>query len=181
MAVQACLTLLFCTARKLLVKSARHWSTLGKLAPANSVDVPPKGSKPSAIDRFNARAGIENYKNRLLNDPASFVSFFSKKFLRLWYAGESGRNDAIILSVNGPIYLFAVTGLVLAWRRKMLLAWVPFSIVAYFILVHWVSLPLFRYLMPVMPYLIGFAAFAIISIFERVGIMRSSCDIARNC
>ena len=158
----------------------KEWPPYYKALLANSVDVPPKGSKPSAIDKFNARAGLENYKSRLLNDPASFVSFFSKKFLRLWYAGESGRNDAIILSVNGPIYLFAVTGLVLAWRRKMLLAWVPFSIVAYFILVHWVSLPLFRYLMPVMPYLIGFAAFAIISIFERVGIMRSSCDIARS-
>jgi 4-amino-4-deoxy-L-arabinose transferase-like glycosyltransferase len=149
----------------------KEWPPYYEALLANGVNVPPKGSKPSAIDKFNARAGMENYKSRLRNDPASFVSFLSKKFLRLWYAGESGRNDAIILSVNLPIYLFALAGLVLAWRRKMLLGWVPFSIVAYFILVHWASLPLFRYLMPIMPYLIGFAAFTIISILEKAGIL----------
>lgn len=145
----------------------KEWPAYYETLLANGVNVPPKGSKPSEIDKFNARAGIENYKSRLHNDPVTFVSFLSKKFLRLWYAGESGRNDAIILSVNLPIYLLALAGLVLAWRRKMLLVWVPFSIVAYFILVHWVSLPLFRYMMPVMPYLIGFAGFTIISIFDR--------------
>ena len=159
----------------------KKWPGYYETLLANSVNVPPKGSKPSVVDKFNARAGMENYKSRLLNDPVSFVSFLSRKFLRLWYAGESGRNDAIILAVNLPIYLFAVIGLILAWRRKMLLVWVPFSIVAYFILVHWVSLPLFRYLMPAMPYLIGFAAFAIISILERAGILHSSATMVRNC
>jgi 4-amino-4-deoxy-L-arabinose transferase-like glycosyltransferase len=159
----------------------KEWPAYYATLLANSGNVPPRGSKPSAIDKFNARAGIENYKSRFRNDPLSFVSFLSQKFLRLWYAGESGRNDAIILSVNLPIYLLAIAGLVLAWRRKMLLAWVPFGIVAYFILVHWVSLPLFRYLMPVMPYLIGFAAFTIICLLERTGILHSRAAMARNC
>lgn len=158
----------------------KEWPAYYEALLANGVNVPPKGSKPSEIDKFNARAGIENYKRRLHNDPVTFVSFLSRKFLRLWYAGESGRNDAIILTVNLPIYVLALAGLVLAWRKKMVLVWVPFSIVAYFALVHWVSLPLFRYLMPIMPYIIGFAAFMIISIFERVGILHSSGAIARS-
>ena len=159
----------------------KKWPAYYKTLLSNSENVPPIGSKPSAIDKFNARAGMENYKSRLHNDPVSFVSFLSKKFLRLWYAGESGRNDAIILSINLPIYVCAAAGLVLAWRRKMLLVLIPFSIVAYFVLVHWVSLPLFRYLMPIMPYLIGFAAFTIISILDRVGILRSSAAVVRSC
>lgn len=152
----------------------KEWPPYYETLLANGVNVPPHGSKPSAIDKFNARAGMENYKSRLLNDPSTLVPFLSRKFLRLWYAGESGRNDAIILSVNLPIYVFALAGLVLAWRRKMLLVWVPFSIVAYFILVHWVSLPLFRYLMPIMPYVIGFAAYALVSMLDRLGILHSS-------
>jgi len=135
----------------------------------NRTDVPPKGSKPSKIDRFNARVGVENYKRRFHNDPLAFVSFVWKKFFRLWYAGESGRNDAIVLEVNLPIYLFALGGLILAWRKKMSLVWIPFGMVVYFILVHWISLPLFRYMMPIMPYLIGFAAFTVISIFYGMG------------
>jgi 4-amino-4-deoxy-L-arabinose transferase-like glycosyltransferase len=158
-----------------------EWGIYYKALLKNSINAPTKGSKPSQIDKFNATAGIENYKSRLRTDPLSLVPFLLKKFFRLWFAGESGRNDAIVLSVNLLIYFLALAGLVLAWRRKMLLVWVPFSIVAYFILVHWVSLPLFRYLMPIMPYLIGFAAFTIISILERVGILHSSGAMARNC
>jgi len=158
----------------------KEWGAYYETLLASGVNVPPKGSKPSEIDRFNARAGIENYKSRLRGDPVAFVSFVLRKFSRLWFAGESGRNDAIILIVNLPIYFLALAGLVLAWRRKMVLVWVPFSIVAYFVLVHWVSLPLFRYLMPIMPYVIGFAAFTIISIVERVGILHASDEVARS-
>jgi 4-amino-4-deoxy-L-arabinose transferase-like glycosyltransferase len=151
----------------------QEWPAYYETLLAISVNVPPIGSKPSAIDKFNARAGIENYKSRLRNDPVSFIPFLTKKFLRLWYAGESGRNDMIVLSVNLLLYVFAVAGLVLAWYRKIPLAWLPAGIVGYFVLVHWVSLPLFRYMMPVMPYLIGFAASAVISICNGSGRLHS--------
>jgi len=131
---------------------------------------PPKGLKPSEIDRFNMRAGLENYQKRLQNDPVSIFSFLATKFLRLWYAGESGRNDAIIILVNLPIYSFALAGLLIAWHRRITLVWVPFTMVTYFVIVHWASLPLFRYLMPVMPYLVGFAAFTMVS---TMGILHS--------
>jgi 4-amino-4-deoxy-L-arabinose transferase-like glycosyltransferase len=152
----------------------KEWPIYYETLLANSTNVPPRESKPSQIDKFNARAGIENYKNRLRNDPLSLAPFLLKKFFRLWYAGESGRNDVIVLSVNLLLYIFALAGLVLAWRRKMPFMWLPSGIVGYFILVHWISLPLFRYMMPVMPYVIGFAAFALIAMFNRFGFLHSS-------
>lgn len=151
----------------------QEWPEYYKNLLASSPTVPPKWGKPSQVDEFNAKAGIENYKTRLRNDPLSLGSFLVKKFLRLWYAGESGRYDMIVLSVNLLLYVCAVVGLVLAWYRKIPLAWLPAGLVGYFALVHWVSLPLFRYMIPVMPYVMGFAVFGIISIFNRVGTLHS--------
>jgi hypothetical protein len=44
------------------------------------------------------------------------------------------------------------------------LAWIPVCVVAYFAALHWLSLPLFRYMIPTMPYVIGLAAFAIVTL-----------------
>ena len=132
--------------------------------------VPPEGSKPSQAEKFLTRAGIENYKSRLQNDPLSFFPFLLNKFFRLWYATESGHNHRVILAINLLIYPFALAGLILAWVRKKSLAWLLFCIVLYFVLIHCVSVPLFRYMVPIMPYVIGFAAFAIIMIIERLGL-----------
>ena len=44
------------------------------------------------------------------------------------------------------------------------LIWIPAAVVIYFVALHWFALPLFRYMIPVMPYVIGFAAFAITSL-----------------
>lgn len=156
------------------------WPDYYKMLLASSPAAPSKLEKPSHVDKFNAKAGMDNYTNRLLNDPLSLVFFLLKKFLRLWYAGESGDNDTIILLVNVPIYLFALAGLLLAWHHKVIWGWVPFGIIGYFIVVHWASLPLFRYMMPVMPCLVGFAAFTIIAVFETVGILHSSDAITRH-
>jgi len=134
---------------------------------SKSETTPPNGSKPSQIDRFNAQAGIQNYKSRVLNNPMSLGPFLFKKFLRLWYAGESGRNDKVILLINGPIYVLALAGAALALYRRLVFASVPFGIILYFVLVHWASLPLFRYMMPIMPYLFGFTALAIVALLAK--------------
>jgi 4-amino-4-deoxy-L-arabinose transferase-like glycosyltransferase len=161
----------------------KEWPSYYDNLTSNNPSVPPKSAKPSEIDKFNAKAGMENYKYRLLNDPLSLVGFLVNKFLRLWYAGESGRNDAVILLVNVPIYIFSLAGLFLAWRRQIVLAWFLFSITAYFILAHWASLPLFRYMMPVMPYVIAFAAFAIISVFNELSSvkLKGAKGVSNNC
>jgi len=156
----------------------REWPAYFEALRAKGIEAPPKGSKPSQTDKFNTRATIENYRSRLENDPLSFVPFLGKKFFRLWYATESGDKykDGIILVVNLFIYPFALAGLVLAWVEKRPFAWLPFCALLYFVVLHWISLPLFRYMIPVMPYVIGFAAFTFTTIFKRFEFPDTSTD-----
>ena len=126
--------------------------------------VPPVGGKPSQTDRFFTRAGLEIHMTHLQTDPLGFMTFMVKKLGRMWYATESGKNHSLILLSQLPIYLLAVIGIVFAWMKGKTSAWIPLSLIAYFIALHWLSLPLFRYMIPIMPYVIGLAAFAIVTI-----------------
>ena len=139
---------------------------------ARGIVGPPKGSKPSQNARFLTRAGIENYKSRLQNDPLSLVPFLLSKVVRLWYSTESGHNQGMILAVNLLIYPFALAGLVLAWIKKRPLAWVLVCALVYFVAIHCITVPLYRYMVPTMPYVIGFAAFGIIMIIEQLRHLR---------
>ena len=126
--------------------------------------VPPKGGKPSQNDKFYTRVGLEIHMAHLQTDPLGFMTFMVKKFGRMWYATESGKNHSLILLSQLPIYLLAVIGIVFAWMKGKTSAWIPLCLIAYFIALHWLSLPLFRYMIPIMPYVIGLAAFAIVTI-----------------
>ena len=100
----------------------------------------------------------------LQTDPLGFMTFMVKKLGRMWYATESGKNHSLILLSQLPLYLLAVIGIVFAWMKGKTSAWIPLCLIAYFIALHWLSLPLFRYMIPIMPYVIGLAAFAIVTI-----------------
>jgi 4-amino-4-deoxy-L-arabinose transferase-like glycosyltransferase len=126
--------------------------------------IPPAGSKHSQIDKYFANAGLKRNMVHLQTDPLDFVSFMAKKLARLWYATESGNNHNLILLSQIPIYVFAVIGVILAQMKGKTLTWMPLCVIAYFVALHWLSLPLFRYMIPIMPYVIGLAAFAIVTI-----------------
>jgi hypothetical protein len=112
-------------------------------------------------DRYALVAGLENYRLRLLTDPVSFVPFGASKFLHLWYATESGANHGIILAVNLPLYCAFVVGVVLAVKQGHRYAFLLLGLLGYFIVLHLAMVPLFRYMLPVMPYVIAFASFAL--------------------
>jgi hypothetical protein len=126
--------------------------------------IPPAGGKPSQKDKYFARAALERNMLHLQTDPLGFVRFMAKKLTRLWYATETGKNHNLILLSQLPIYVFAVIGVICAWVKGKTLIWIPLCMVAYFAALHWLSLPLFRYMIPIMPYVIGLAAFAIVTI-----------------
>lgn len=126
--------------------------------------VPPVGGKPSQNDKFYTRVGLKIHMAHLQTDPLGFMTFMIKKFGRMWYATESGKNHSLIFLSQLPIYVFAVIGMILAWLKNKTSAWIPLCLIAYFIALHWLSLPLFRYMIPIMPYVIGLAAFAIVTI-----------------
>lgn len=113
-------------------------------------------------------AAWENYRRRLNEDPFGLASFMFMKFGRLWYATESGKNHMLILLPNIPIYLFAILGILAAFILKKKLSIVFASLTVYFAVLHCVSLPLFRYMIPVMPYVISFAMFGALLLWRRV-------------
>lgn len=131
---------------------------------------PPPGAGPVLKDRYLFRAGIEKYKIRAETDPLSFLPFMLMKFARMWYATESGRNHAIILFANLPLYILAIVGIIsLFWQRRPPQSiWILLFVIAYFVILHWVSLPLFRYVLPIMPYVILLASIGILVCFERL-------------
>ncbi|MDI3467563.1 MAG: hypothetical protein OJF50_006384 [Nitrospira sp.] len=133
------------------------------------IPMPAPGAGPVAFDKYMFKAGLENYLIRAESDPFSFITFFAEKFARLWFSTESGRNHLIILVLNAPFYLFALIGLIFLWRKQSMhrSVWIVIVLVGYFILLHWISLPLFRYVLPVMPYIIAFASAGILLSFER--------------
>lgn len=133
------------------------------------IPMPTPGASPVAFDKYMLEAGLENYLIRAESDPFSFITFFAEKFARLWFATESGRNHLIILLLNAPFYLFALIGVILLWRKGSMhrSVWIVIVLIGYFVLLHWISLPLFRYVLPVMPYIIAFASAGILFSFER--------------
>ena len=149
-----------------------------ELLKSRGIEKPSEDSKPSERDRFLIRAGVENYKMRWEQEPISIVPFMVYKFIRLWYATESGAKGkhVTIISINILIYLLCLGGIILAMLRKNNLSSLLLGVLIYFILLHWITLPLFRYMVPVMPYVIGFGSFAVTAGMERLWVREVMCS-----
>jgi len=109
----------------------------------------PTDDRESGIDRFLFRVGAWEYRRRLATQPWSFLPFAAKKFLRLWYATESGgtRVQAMLALCSVPIVIPAFIQL---WRlRRSRIAAFVFWSTLYFVALHIVTLPLNRYMLPV--------------------------------
>lgn len=124
---------------------------------------PLPASGPGQKADFLARIATERYKERFYAEPETLIPFLLTKLARLWYATESGRNQALIVSANAIIYLLALLGALLAWPKKNECFWLLLAILGYFVAIHTVLIPLFRYMLPVIPYVIMFAAFSMAS------------------
>jgi len=127
---------------------------------------------PSWVEKgnFYKQAAITKYRERWENEPLSYIPFLVKKFARLWYATETGNRHAFILIANLPIYLFALYGLWLLVNNNIRISFFPITILAYFVLIHTAVYTLFRFLVPVMPFIIIIAAYGFISLLDKLGI-----------
>jgi 4-amino-4-deoxy-L-arabinose transferase-like glycosyltransferase len=126
--------------------------------------------KPTWVvkDRFYREAAIEKYRIRWHEDPWSYPWFLVQKFARMWYATESGDNHVLILATNLPIYCFALVGLWLLLRVRSDETLVVLGILAYFIAIHAAVYSLFRFIVPVMPYIILIASLGVVHTAERL-------------
>ena len=134
---------------------------------ARGIETPAREATPTEWDRFFRRAALERYKIRFETDPWSFPGFLVKKFARLWYGTESGENQLPILLINAAVYPFCLAGIWLCVRRRQMKAWVLLMPVLYVVALHWATFVMFRYMVPVMPYLLAFAAVAMVASIDR--------------
>lgn len=129
----------------------------------------PTNPNPTWVEKDNyyRRAAIEMHKHRWHSDPASFFPYLAEKFARLWYGTESGRNQLLIALINSPVYLLFLVGLWFAIRDAMHTTYLLFTIIVYFVSIHMAVFGYFRYMLPVMPYLILIGAYGLLSLITR--------------
>ena len=129
------------------------------LARQDGVNRPTDG-KESSMDNWMMRTGVENYKRRIRERPASFAPFLLYKLVRMWYGTETpSRWKSVAIAIF--TFPLALLGLYGVWRRVRAEAGVHLIsavFLAYFIVLHFVTLPEVRYLLPVMPVLMVYAA-----------------------
>jgi hypothetical protein len=115
----------------------------------------PEGERESDIDRWQMRIGLYNYQRRLVEDPWSLFPFAAKKFLRLWYATETARlrTHVVLALCSLPVVLPGFLQL-WSWKAKTPFTLTLTMIVAYFVLLHIITGPLNRYMLPVYPFLL---------------------------
>jgi 4-amino-4-deoxy-L-arabinose transferase-like glycosyltransferase len=125
-------------------------------ADEDGIHMPPEDARESVKDNYQLRVGLDQYRLRLKTRPASFVPLAVRKALRLWYGTESGRRkQELILAVMSLLVVPLGLCRVLSWRKAFRVETLLLGgTILYFILVHWVSLPEYRYVHPIMPILI---------------------------
>ncbi len=116
----------------------------------------PNTDLDSEIDRWMLRVALYQYKKRWQERPLSFIPFYADRFFRLFYANESGALRSEI--GMGLCSLFIVPlGAWQLWRwrnSRRDLALISAAVILYFVGIHWIVFPEYRYILPAMPWLI---------------------------
>jgi 4-amino-4-deoxy-L-arabinose transferase-like glycosyltransferase len=130
--------------------------------------VEPKDRKATSIDRWRFNLGLRSYRIRLEQEPLSFLPLIMHKFARLWYGMETGvfYKQLILGICSLPVVPLAIFQMWL-WRRDHLHLSVTIVFLSlYFIGLHLVTWPGFRYMMPIYPLLIFSASHQYIKLLE---------------
>ena len=140
------------------------YGNIYEAAARDGVERPASTDKESVKDNYMLKVGLHNYQTRLRERPLSFAWFGAHKLVRLWYGTESGALKQ--QSFLGLFSIFIVP-LVLwqIWRWRKLqpqLAALTGVVVLYFVVLHVVTLPQYRYIHPIYPLLLlGTSQFAV--------------------
>jgi 4-amino-4-deoxy-L-arabinose transferase-like glycosyltransferase len=146
------------SAEELLIIDNRNKElpSINKWLKSKGIEGDPR-STVSEREAYHFKAGLEIYKEQFRQSASEFFLFIIKKMGRLWYATESGNRQWLVLLVNVPIYLLAVIGLYLLVKMRHRGCLLILVILAYFEIIHTVTFPMFRYVVPVMPLVIALA------------------------
>jgi 4-amino-4-deoxy-L-arabinose transferase-like glycosyltransferase len=130
--------------------------------------VPPTDMKATSQDRWLFHLGLREYRIRLEQAPLSFLPLVIHKFAHFWYGMEEGIfYKQFILGIHSlltvPIGVFQIW----LWRRDRLHLSVTIGLsILYFLTLGLVSLPLFRYMIPLYPFFIFSASHQYIKLFK---------------
>jgi len=132
--------------------------------------IQPTDRKATSEDRWFFNLGLREYRLRLKQEPLSVIPFVIHKFARLWYGMEEGIfYKELILGICS--LLIVPTGIfqILLWRRDHFCLSITLGLLClYFIILYSISLPLFRYTVPLYPLLIFSASHQYLKLFARV-------------
>ena len=130
--------------------------------------VEPTDRKASSADRWGFTLGLRNYRIRLEQEPLSFFPFVIHKFARLWYAMETGIfYKQLILGICSLLVVPIGIAQIWFWRRVHPHLSIVLSLsLLYFIILHFITQPLFRYMIPLYPLLIFSASHQYIKLFK---------------
>jgi 4-amino-4-deoxy-L-arabinose transferase-like glycosyltransferase len=120
-------------------------------------------------DRWLFELGLREYRLRLTQAPSSLILLLIHKTARLWYGMETGTVSKELLLGLCSLATVPVGLIQLWWWRKdhRLLATLWGSLILYFVLLSLMTLPLFRYALPLYPFLIFAAAHGYMSMLRR--------------
>lgn len=121
---------------------------------------PPAGNNVFDREQWQLRMAIQKYKD-LLHEPLVFAQVLLLKAARTLYASEdrpSGHLPLILLQI--PTVILAVLGTVRLWKQPetRTLAWLLIIYVGYYYAIVFVGLPMVRYFVPAIPFLLAAAA-----------------------
>jgi 4-amino-4-deoxy-L-arabinose transferase-like glycosyltransferase len=127
----------------------------------------PLDNRESGIDRWMFKVGLRNYQLRFHERPMSIVPFEANKFVRLWFSTESGgMKTQFALGILSAVFLpFACAGFYLTWNKNRQLAAMLLAVVAYFVILHVITVSIYRYVFPVFPFLVLSACFSWVMCF----------------
>jgi len=116
----------------------------------------PADGRASRSDSRQLWVGLHNYWVRLRQRPLSLFFFTLHKGVRLWYGTETG---GVAKQIGLGILSLAIVPLAILqigswWRSQPGVSLLLGSLLAYFVLLHWVTLPQYRYMHPIYPLLI---------------------------
>ncbi|MCP4694615.1 MAG: hypothetical protein GY859_41690 [Desulfobacterales bacterium] len=118
-----------------------------------------------SVDLANDQKLYEEAVRNMLREPGKTCLLMVKKAFRLWfsiYSLDMKKHQPLVTVFQAVILLPALIGVLLALKRRRTI--LPLLLLlAYFQIVYTVFTPTIRYVMPVMPIVIGFAVYAVVN------------------
>ena len=106
--------------------------------------------------------------NNIKDNPLEFLEKIFIGCFHFWYLGENKIKSLGLAILQFPLIIFAIFGFYFAYKKKIMLIIPLYSIILFFMLIHAVIQAIFRYSIPIMPYVLIFASFGIINLYNKL-------------